>query len=81
MEWTLSSANFAFLMMVQVKALEPSLLTGKKQTEVMDRLWEALDMHKPFAQPTGFGTWVGLHVALLVAGLLLHALDQALGTP
>jgi|GEM_PF-2625555 len=79
-EWNLASEDYNFCLLKKLKAIDPPKVTEQKETEQISRLIKAIDDTKPFSRPTGFSTWVSLHIGLLLIGLLTYVFAQIFGT-
>ncbi len=87
-EWDAAREDYAFSLFKKWKAfrvneirpIEATQLVEleKKERERIDRLLDALDATKPFAEPKGFSIWVSWHIGLLIAGLIIYVLAQIL---
>lgn len=81
-EWDVARGDHTFSLFKKWKAFEASepkrIEMAKKEQELINRLIDAIDAVRPFSEPKSFSTWVSWHIVLLIVGLVIYALAQAL---
>jgi hypothetical protein len=77
-EWIRAIEEHSSVLLKKLKALEVGTVTVEKEREQVDRLLSAVDATRRFSRPSGFNTIAACHMAILVIGLIVYVLAEAL---